>query len=102
MADVKDKTFGAADEVRIDGNSYTSCTFKAGCSLIYAGGPEPIGFKDCDFSGDVCWVFEGAASQTLNFLRGMHANGNTRLTQALINTVTGADTPNAAQLKLFS
>lgn len=55
-------------EVILDGATFESVDFKD-CRLIYRGGSAPS-FQDCRFL-NATFTFEGAAGNTLSFLRAM-------------------------------
>jgi len=61
-------------KIRIDGVSYTECTF-VGCVIEY-GGEGPILLNSCRFN-DCSWTLVGAAKNTIQFLTTMqHEFGN--------------------------
>lgn len=66
MPEVRDQTLSG--DLQVEGQNYINCQF-SGARLIYRGGTPP-GFANCAFD-DSNFVFEGAAGQTLNFLRIM-------------------------------
>ena len=74
------------ETVRLDGETFTSCEFKA-CRLIYAGGEAPR-FEDCSFD-DCDWRFEGGAADTLELMKVMWNSGAKARVQALIKDITG-------------
>ncbi len=63
-------------EISIDGSSFVDCEF-VDCKLVF-GATAPVTFDGCTFDGSE-WVFEGAASSTLEFLsvlsRGLEGEG---------------------------
>lgn len=61
------------ERVVLDDKSFRDCTFKE-CELIYSGGVPP-GFVDCEVDGGCRWTFDGAASNTVMFLRAMYHGG---------------------------
>ena len=58
--------------VELDGNDFTDCTFQ-GCTLIYRGGRGP-NMNGCDLR-DSKFKFEGAAGNTVAFLKAMSKSG---------------------------
>lgn len=73
--------------VTLDGEAFDDCDF-VGCRLVYAGG-EPPSFESCRF--DSCdWKFEGAAADTLSFLKTMWGAGAKSAVQATIKDITVA------------
>jgi hypothetical protein len=64
-------TFGSEPQP-VDGCHFDGCTFN-GTVLVYSGGERPQ-FSRCTFNS-VTWKFEGAAGNTLEFLRGMYKSG---------------------------
>ena len=73
--------------VVLDGESFTNCDFAA-CRLVYSGGALPE-FESCHF--DKCdWKFEGAAAQTLSYLKLMWSVGAKPTVQAMIKEITVA------------
>lgn len=75
------------ETVALDGDSFADCEFR-NCRLVYAGGPPPS-FDRCSFH-DCDWRFEGAAQDTLAFLRLMWGAGAKPTVQGLIKEITGA------------
>ena len=74
------------ETVRLDGESFADCEFRA-CRLVYAGG-EPPEFEGCKFEG--CeWKFEEAASNTLAFMKVIWGVGGKAPVQAMIKDITG-------------
>ncbi|WP_091736462.1 hypothetical protein [Phenylobacterium immobile] len=71
--------------VALDGQTFVDCEFNA-CRLVYAGG-EPPRFDGCRFD-DCDWRLEGAASDTLAYLKVMWAAGAKTRVQAIIKDVT--------------
>ena len=56
--------------VILDGARFRRCRFKE-AALVYGGG-QPPSFEDCSFEG-VSFRFDGAAGNTLAFLKAMSA-----------------------------
>jgi len=74
------------ETVRLDGESFSDCEFKK-CRMVYAGGSPPV-FRDCRFD-DCEWRFEGAASDTLEYLKVVWNAGGKATVQGLIKQITG-------------
>lgn len=66
MAERRDETIRG--NVELDETVFVNCAFKDAL-LVYRGGTPPS-FGNCTFTGSR-FVFDGAAGNTLNFLRGM-------------------------------
>lgn len=73
--------------VMLDGETFRDCAFAA-CRLVYSGG-EPPKFEGCRFS-DCEWKFEGAAAQTLSYLKLMWSVGAKPAVQTMIKEITVA------------
>jgi uncharacterized protein YjbI with pentapeptide repeats len=71
--------------VALDGESFSGCDFEA-CRLVYAGGEAPQ-FDNCRFT-DCEWKLEGAAAETLSFLKLMWSAGAKPAVQSIIKDVT--------------
>jgi hypothetical protein len=73
--------------VSLDGEAFNACEF-SNCKLIYSGGPVPqfnsCGFTDCD------WTFQGAAADTLEYLKLIWSVGAKTAVQATIKEITVA------------
>jgi hypothetical protein len=74
------------ETVQLDGETFTSCEFKA-CRLVFSGGDAPV-FEDCSFD-DCDWRFEGGAAATLALMKTMWGAGAKARVQALIKDITG-------------
>src|SRR5690349_5267635 len=55
--------------VNVDGKQFENCTFED-CKLVYSGG-EPPSFVNCTFTANLDLVFDGAAGNTVQFLKVM-------------------------------
>lgn len=66
MTEFRDQTL--SDRVVLDGNSFVNVVFEGG-ELVYDGGVPPS-FSGCRFNA-TAFTFQGAAGNTLMFLRGM-------------------------------
>lgn len=93
--DYRDMDFEAR-KITLDGNTFTGCTFR-NCEIIFRGtdGP-PLTLVACHFKEAVQWVFDGAASRTLNFLTSMYRNGGEdgrRMVDDLFENVRRGDRP---------
>ena len=75
------------ETVVLDGEHFADCEFRD-CRLVYAGGEAPK-FEHCKFI-DCDWRFEGAAQQTLAYLKAMWGAGAKPKVQELIKEITGA------------
>ena len=73
--------------VMLDGETFSGCEFAA-CRLVYSGGKPPK-FESCRFT-DCEWKFEGAAAQTLSYLRLMWGVGAKTEVQSMIKEITAA------------
>jgi hypothetical protein len=73
--------------VAVDGESFSNCEFTA-CRLVYSGGPPPE-LDNCRFT-DSEWRFEGAAAQTLAYLKLIWGVGAKATVQAMIKEITVA------------
>lgn len=73
--------------VILDGETFSDCVF-ASCRLVYSGG-EPPQFQGCQFD-DCEWKFEGAAAQTLTYLKLMWSVGAKPAVQTMIKEITVA------------
>jgi hypothetical protein len=76
--------------VRIDTDAYQACTLER-CRLLY-GGQAPVDIRNCHFI-DCIWELDGAANNTLHFLRALyaHGRGGERLVEKWIHFIrTGA------------
>ena len=82
-----DNTKFSHETVKLDGEAFSSCEF-TGCRMVYAGGETPQ-FDSCRFQ-DCEWKFEGAASQTLAYLRVMWTVGAKEAVQTTIKDITVA------------
>jgi hypothetical protein len=73
------------ETVPLDGEAFSDCEFRE-CRLVYAGGDTPA-FAGCRF--DACeWKIEGAAADTLAYLKLMWTVGEKATVQALIKDIT--------------
>ena len=73
--------------IALDGETFSHCEFSA-CRLVYSGG-EPPQFQGCRF--DACeWKFEGAAAQTMSYLKLMWSVGAKAAVQTTIKEITVA------------
>jgi hypothetical protein len=84
---VPSNTTYSHDTVVLEGDTFTGCEFRD-CRLIYTGG-EPAILTDCKFV-DCDWRLEGAAAQTLAYLKLMWSAGGKTDVQALIKEITAA------------
>ncbi|QYF86429.1 hypothetical protein [Brevundimonas sp. PAMC22021] len=66
LAPITDQTF--FDRVEVDGQVFRQVVFD-GAELVYRGGVMP-GFDRCRFL-DVTFTFEGAAGETVGFMRAL-------------------------------
>ena len=74
------------ETVVLDGEDFTDCEFRD-CRLVYTGGETPS-FQGCRFDG--CeWKFEGAAANTLAYLKVVWGAGDKAVVQARIKEITG-------------
>lgn len=74
------------ETVSLDGQVFSDCEFMKS-RLIYAGGEPPI-FDNCRFTN--CeWRYDGAAGNTLAFLKAVWAAGEKASVQAAIKEITG-------------
>jgi hypothetical protein len=69
------------DRVEVDGTIFRQVVFD-GAELVFSGGPSP-GFDRCRFL-DVTFTFEGAAGETLAFIRAL-SGGNDSLRQVVLD-----------------
>ncbi len=73
--------------VDLDGNSYTACRFIE-CELVFAAS-GPVALAENQFLR--CrWVFEGAAADTVTFMRGLYhgaGEGGRRLIEETIEDI---------------
>jgi hypothetical protein len=74
MEEVRDRAFGAGEEIVIDGVTFVNCTF-AGARLRYTGGPHPR-FLNTSVN-DSAWIFEDSALRTIQVLQAL-ADGEGR------------------------
>ena len=75
------------ETVALDGETFSDCEFRD-CRLIYSGGETPA-FQNCQFHG--CdWRLDGAAGNTLVFLKRIWLAGDKPAVQGMIKGVTGA------------
>lgn len=72
MAEYRDQTF-EFDEVTLDGNTFTGCTFKN--SVLVYGASGPLNFAANTVDVDVGFHFEKHAQWTLEFLQGIYRSG---------------------------
>ena len=72
--------------VRLDDTSYTNCHF-TDCTCIYGGGPRR------QFSHNVVinpqYRFDGAAQETVDFLRDHYLSGHREFVEAVIDYIKG-------------
>ena len=73
------------ETVPLDGESFSDCEFRE-CRMVYSGGETPS-FEGCRFDG--CeWKFEGAAANTLAYLKVVWGAGDKAVVQARIKAIT--------------
>jgi hypothetical protein len=65
----RDKDF-AGQEVLLDGNTFTGCTFRS-CRVIFRG-EKPFTLAACRFKDDARWAFDGPAALTLQALATLY------------------------------
>ncbi len=65
------KTF-TGQVIRLDGNTYTRCTF-VDCQILYGGGIANT--THCVFTGTTQLRFDKAAALTVDFMRSMYPLG---------------------------
>jgi hypothetical protein len=78
--------FGPGDSVVLDGQSFHDCDFR-GSQAVYRGGDLPE-FHNCQLT-QVNWHLEGAADNTLVFLRFLFTTGNQGLVNEIIKSLRG-------------
>lgn len=75
------------ENVRIDENEYTDCTF-VNCRVIFSG-KGPTRFTNCKF--DQCtWVFDGPAEETIQYLAALYSGlgpGGQDLIEAVFDSI---------------
>ena len=85
MSDTQTAMSFTHETVQLDGEFFSDCEFRK-CRMVYSGGPAPR-FDNCRFA-DCDWKFEGPASHTLEYLKGLWAAGEKPLVQGLIKEIT--------------
>lgn len=65
----RDQDFTGQD-VALDGNTFTGCTFRD-CRMIFRA-ESPVTLGANHFKENVKWVFDGPAMLTIDFLRGLY------------------------------
>jgi hypothetical protein len=65
----RDKDLSGQD-VPLDGNIFTGCTFR-NCRVIFRA-EAPFSLVECRFEEDVDWLFGGLAPATIEFLTAMY------------------------------
>lgn len=81
-----DKTYEGIT-ILIDNTEFEDCTFKK-CVLKYSGS-GPVSFNGCEFI-DTKWGFEGAAQNTIEFLRAAYhgmGEGGKKLIEGIFNRI---------------
>ncbi len=68
----------------VDGNSYLACTFHD-CVVVYRGGETSIEY--CQFVGSTRLSFEGAAANSIAFLRALQSGGLSGMVQPIVNAI---------------
>lgn len=75
------------EEIVVDGNDYTSCTFNRG-KILYEGGAVPR-FESCTFLNCVFGT-RGAARRTIQYLMLLQAMGAREVVDGFIDEVRAA------------
>jgi len=89
MAEFKEKSF-ENETLNVDGNNYENCKFK-GCTMIYSGGSDTH-VNGCSFD-DCKWQFDGAAANTMGFLRAFYhgmGEGGKQMVEATFTSIRQA------------
>jgi hypothetical protein len=72
--------------ITIDGDEYIGCTFTR-CQLIFTGGSIPLltgnTFNGCQ------WIFDEAASRTIQFMSALYSGGHKSLIEDTIKGIRG-------------
>jgi hypothetical protein len=79
------KTF-RDQRVELDGNEFASCTF-INCTLVFSAS-APVTLVGSNFD-DCSWTFEGAAANTVGFMRLLYHGGGKQLIEDT-STLSGA------------
>ncbi len=73
--------------VKLDNNEFLQCSFDE-CTLQYSG-TGPVSLVGCTFN-KVQWTFDGAAQETLQFLRALYhgmGEGGRKLVEATFDNI---------------
>ncbi len=74
--------------ISLDGGTFENCDFDK-CEIIYSG-YLPVRMDSCKFGPDVKWSLSGPASNTINFMRGIYAQGAKSLIENTFETIRGS------------
>jgi len=66
LPEIVGQTYGGGAQVGLDGIAYRNCTFKAGCRVIYRGGPSRV--ERCAVEPGCVWDFQDNAAFVLTLL----------------------------------
>ena len=81
----QNKTFKGR-QISLDGSAFDGCTFDK-CNLIFSG-YMPTFLENCTFN-DCTWEFTGPASNTISFMKKLHAGGATDLIENTCGQICG-------------
>lgn len=77
--------------VRVDGNSYTDCTF-TGCALIYGGNGTGVVMAGCKLDNTRI-EFDECAGETIRFLTGLYHGGFKEIVEQTFENVRRGQHP---------
>lgn len=81
------------EEVRLDSNEFTNCTF-TNCNMVY-GGTGTVVMSGCTFN-NLKWTFTDAAANTIQFMTAMYQGagaGGKQLIESTFNNIRQGITP---------
>ncbi len=81
----QNKTFKGR-QVSLDGSAFDGCTFDK-CHLVFSG-YIPVSLENCNFN-DCTWEFTGPATNTIVFMKALHAAGATDLIENTCREICG-------------
>ncbi len=82
--------------ISLDGGTFKICDFDK-CEIIYSG-YLPVRMDSCKFGPDVKWTFSGPASNTINFMQAIYAQGATQLLENTFENIRGNPSKSGATL----
>lgn len=82
--------------ISLDGGTFENCDFDS-CEIIFSG-YLPVHLSDCVFGSGVKWSFAGPASNTIQFMRAMYAQGGGKLLENTFEQIRGNSPRSGATL----